>query len=139
MAARGTYQTRQKEVIADYFRANPETCVTAEEVYAALGAQVGMTTVYRAVARLCEEGVLRKYTPQNAGEAALYQFNPCGESHMHIRCVDCGTLVHLHCDEVGAFTDHLRGRHGFVLDEGKTVLYGRCEQCEAKRARQEKK
>ncbi len=77
MAARGTYQTKQKEVIADYFRANPETCVTAEEVYAALGAQVGMTTVYRAVARLCEEEVLRKYTPQSAGEAALYQFNPC--------------------------------------------------------------
>ena len=94
--------------------------------------------VYRAVARLCSEGLLRKYAAPGAGEAALYQFNPCGECHLHIRCLDCGTLTHLRCDVATDFTNHLRGRHGFVLDEGQTVLYGRCEQCEAKRARQTK-
>ncbi|MDD3921077.1 MAG: transcriptional repressor [Eubacteriales bacterium] len=138
MAARGTYQTKQKETIAAYFHAHPQACVTAEEVYAALGADVGMTTVYRAITRLCEEGALRRYVPQNAGDAALYQLNPCGESHMHIRCVDCGAMEHLRCDVVNEFTSHLRGKHGFVLDESKTVLYGRCEKCEAKRMRQNK-
>jgi Fur family transcriptional regulator, ferric uptake regulator len=133
MATRGAYQTKQKEVIADYFRAHPEDCVTAEAVYAALDARVGMTTVYRAVTRLCSEGVLRKYAGQSAGEAAMYQYSPCRESHLHIRCLDCGALAHLRCDVIGDFTQHLRGQHGFELDEGQTVLYGHCEQCAAKR------
>ncbi|HNW87128.1 MAG TPA: transcriptional repressor [Candidatus Limiplasma sp.] len=136
MAERGKYQTRQKEVIADYFRGRPDACMTAEEVYSALGADVGMTTVYRAVSRLCEENFLRRYAPQNAGDAALYQLNPCRESHLHIRCVDCGTLAHLRCDVVRDFTQHLLGHHGFVLDESQTVLYGRCEKCEANRQKQ---
>ncbi len=133
MATRGAYQTKQKEVIVDYFRAHPDACVTAEEIHAELGADVGMTTVYRAVTRLCEEGVLRRYMPQNAGGAALYQLNPCEGSHMHIRCVDCGEMEHLRCDVMNDFSRHLLGKHGFLLDEGKTMLYGRCEKCEEKR------
>ncbi len=133
MGERGKYQTKQKEVIADFFRARPDECLTAEAVYGALGADVGMTTVYRAVARLCEEGFLRRFMPRAAGDAALYQLNRCAEHHMHIRCVDCGTLAHLHCGEVEAFGAHLFEHHGFVLDECQTVLYGRCAQCEAAR------
>ena len=133
MAERGQYQTKQKEVIAAYFRGKPDACTTAEDVYAALGADVGMTTVYRAVARLCDEGYLRRYVPQNVGDAAMYQLNPCRESHLHIRCMDCGEIAHLHCDVTKQFTQHLLGQHGFVLDEGLTILYGRCKRCEAKR------
>lgn len=136
MAIRGKYQTKQKETIAAYFQERPDACLTAEAVYAALGMDVGMTTVYRAVARLCDEGFLRRYAPQTIGEAALYQLNPCKGGHMHIRCVDCGTLAHLHCDVVRDFAGHLLGHHGFVLDEGQTVLYGRCQNCQAKRDRE---
>ncbi len=138
LPVRGQYQTRQKEAVAAYFRQRPEDCLTADELYAALGADVGMTTVYRAVSRLCEEGVLRRYAPQSAGGAALYQLNPCLESHMHIRCVACGKLTHLHCDEVHAFAAHLEQRHGFALDEGRTVLYGLCEDCARLREQEEK-
>lgn len=133
MTERGRYQTKQKEAIAAFFLDRPEACLSAEAVYAALGNGVGMTTVYRAVSRLCEEGYLRRYAPQTAGEPALYQYNPCSEKHMHIRCVECGTLAHLRCDEVHAFASHLLERHGFVLDECQTVLYGLCAACEAAR------
>lgn len=133
MGERGRYQTRQKEEIADFFRARPEQCVSAEEVHAALESNVGMTTVYRAVARLCEEGFLRRYAPQSTGEASLYQLNPCRESHLHIRCLDCGALAHLSCDVAHGFSDHLMHHHGFMLDEGQTVLYGRCQACAARR------
>ena len=134
MGERGSYQTRQKEIVADYFRSHPEACLTAEAVYSALDARVGMTTVYRCIARLWEENFLRRYAPQGAGEAALYQFNPCQESHLHIRCMDCGALAHLHCDVVRDFTEHLLANHGFVLDEGQTILYGRCERCAGQQA-----
>lgn len=135
MAARGAYQTKQQEAVAELFHQTPEACLTAEEAYLKLeaqGASIGKTTVYRAMTRLCESGELRRYVPHESGEAARYQLNPCKESHLHIRCTCCGALEHLHCDEVEAFRRHLGQHHGFALDEGQTVLYGLCEACSRK-------
>lgn len=135
MATRGVYQTKQQEAVADLFKKQPEACLTAEDIYQILekrGLTIGRTTVYRAITRLCESGELRRYAPRESGEAARYQFNPCRQSHLHIRCVDCGALEHLHCDEVEAFKRHLGLHHGFTLDEGQTVLCGQCEACRLK-------
>ena len=73
--------------------------------------------------------------PHESGEAARYQHSPCTESHLHIRCVHCGALAHLHCDEVEAFARHLGQHHGFTLDESQTILYGLCEACQEKNAK----
>lgn len=132
MSQRGTYQTRQQEAIEALFCAREQECMTAEEVYQALsdsGMDIGKTTVYRAITRLCQAGRLRKYIAHGSGEAARFQYNPCRESHLHIRCIQCGALAHLHCDEVEAFSHHLTHHHGFTLDEGQTILYGLCEGC----------
>lgn len=135
MPQRGNYQTRQQEAVEALFAARAGDCLTAEEAYLALlsgGMEVGKTTVYRAITRLCQEGRLRRYAPHESGEAARFQHNPCTESHLHIRCVNCGALEHLHCDEVEAFALHLNRHHGFTLDEGQTILYGCCETCRQK-------
>ena len=133
MSQRGSYQTRQQEAVEALFSARQESCMSAEEVYHLLmedGLDVGKTTVYRAITRLCQAGRLRRYAPHERGEAAHYQYNPCLESHLHIRCVDCGALAHLHCEEVDAFSRHLCKHHGFTLDEGQTILYGLCQNCQ---------
>lgn len=138
MPQRGTYQTRQQEAVCALFASRPEDCLTAEEAYQALfkaGSDVSKTTVYRAISRLCQTGRLRRYAPHESGEAARYQHSPCTQSHLHIRCVDCGALAHLHCDEVEAFARHLGQHHGFALDESQTVLYGLCEACRKKHAK----
>lgn len=132
---RGSYQTRQQEAVASLFQRSQEACLTAEEVYRRLldeGMDVGKTTVYRAITKLCDAGFLRRYAPQSSSEAAQYQYNPCRESHLHIRCASCGAMEHLHCDEVEAFAAHIRAHHGFVLDEGRTLLCGLCETCAQK-------
>lgn len=138
MSTRGTYQTRQQEAVGRLFSKRSDACLTADEAYRALvenGMDVGKTTVYRAITRLCQTGILRRYAPQMSGEAARYQYSPCTESHLHIRCVHCGALAHLHCDEVNAFAEHLNLHHGFTLDEGQTILYGCCENCRAEQKR----
>lgn len=135
MSQRGAYQTRQQEAIETLFSARPEECMTAEDVYHALrkkGLEIGQTTVYRSITRLCQSGRLRRYVPHDSGQAARFQYNPCCESHLHIRCIHCGTLVHLHCDEVESFSRHLSQHHGFTLDEGQTILYGCCQNCQTK-------
>ncbi|MEG2251540.1 MAG: transcriptional repressor [Clostridia bacterium] len=116
MSNRGNYQTRQQEAVAELFAKRAEDCLTAEEAYTALleqGMDVGQTTVYRAIARLCAAYVLRRYTPHDS--------------------------EHLHCDEVEAFAAHLTHHHGFTLDEGQTILYGCCEACRAAHKNEEQK
>ena len=140
IARRGAYQSRRQEAVAALFEQRPEECLTAEECWQALaqtGQDMGKTTVYRAVTRLCERGMLRRYAAHESGEAARYQFNPCRESHLHIRCVDCGALEHLHCEEVEALSEHLSLRHGFTLDEGQTILYGLCDKCRGEKRKNE--
>ncbi|MBP3648230.1 MAG: transcriptional repressor [Clostridia bacterium] len=135
---RGNYQTRQQEAVAALFERSPEACMTADEAYRKLldtGMDVGKTTVYRAMTKLCDAGVLRRYAPQSSSEAAQYQYNPCRESHLHIRCASCGAMEHLHCDEVEAFAAHIRAHHGFQLDEGRTLLCGLCESCAQKQGK----
>ena len=96
------------------------------------GLAIGKTTVYRAITRLCESGELRRYAPQESRESAHYQLNRCRESHLHIRCVRCGAMEHLHCGEIDLFKEHLSHHHGFSLDEGRTLLYGLCAACQNK-------
>ena len=135
MNGRGNYQTRQMDVVLNYFKQAPDKCSTIEEVYRSLvneGAAVGETTVYRAVARLLNAGILCKYPPPEKGEGTLYQYNTCKGNHLHIRCISCGMLAHLPCAEAHAFSAHLLEGHGFQLAEAQTVLYGICEKCTAK-------
>ena len=59
MSQRGAYQTRQQEAIEELFSQSPERCLTAEEAYHTLheqGLEIGKTTVYRAITRLCQTG-----------------------------------------------------------------------------------
>ena len=142
MATRGAYQTKQREAVIRLFRQRPESCLTAQEAYEALegqGAAIGKTTVYRVITRLWEDGALRRYAPHERGEAARFQLNPCKESHLHLRCVECGAMSHLRCEEAEAFREHLTKRHGFCLDEGQTLLYGRCQSCQEKNERNEER
>ena len=134
MSQRGNYQTRQQEAVEALFAKRAEDCLSVEEAHQALsdsGFDIGKTTVYRVISRLCQSGRLRKYAAHASGESARFQFNPCQESHLHIRCVHCGALAHLHCEEVEAFSRHLSSHHGFTLDEGQTILYGCCQACRA--------
>lgn len=132
MPERRKYKTRKKEAVQAFFMERHGRCFTAEEVYIHLGSsgmEVGKATVYRSIIRLCEEGTLRRYAPPGTGDAAYYQYNPCGEHHLHIRCLTCGGLAHVNCEEAGAFCRHIASHHGFAVDEGQTILVGRCKQC----------
>ncbi len=139
MQERGPYQTKQQKAVLAFFEAQQDLCFTAEEAYLhlqGLHLEVGKTTVYRAVARLCETGVLRRYVPAGSGDAACYQFNPCRDNHLHIRCSACGELAHMDCQEVTEFCRHIAIHHGFVLNEGQTVLVGFCQACADKQTDQ---
>ena len=114
------------------FTENKGRCYSSKELISALSGQIGEATVYRMLSKLSKEGVLQKYVSE-AGRGSLYRLNDCKEkecpAHFHLRCSDCGRLVHMDCDTLAEISKHLRQEHGFIMDNAKTVLHGRCEKC----------
>lgn len=131
---RTTYKTRQRADIIDCLRENTETGLTIEDLMKKLserGTPVGVTTVYRYVETLVNEGVVRRF-PREGKKSVVFQFieNPghCFE-HVHLRCRECGKFVHLGCECMKEANEHLFKSHGFMVDNEKTVLVGVCADC----------
>ncbi|MBR3446345.1 MAG: transcriptional repressor [Oscillospiraceae bacterium] len=137
MQRKGGYQTRQKAVILAYLETHPERHVTAAELLHALtenGTPMGVATIYRQLEKLEQEGLVRRYSLDDRG-SACWQYG--GEeakagtchSHFHLKCTECGTLIHLDCDHLHEIAHHVASDHGFCIDPSRTVFYGICEAC----------
>ncbi len=132
------YNTKQLDAILSVLKESKGAHVTADEIYMILlnqGNRVGKTTVYRHLEKMTNDGTLRRFTLGD-NTSACYQLadTHCAEHH-HLRCSVCGTLIHMECDYLDCLADHLLKNHDFILDKGKTVIYGICSQC----AKEEKK
>lgn len=135
MAQKG-YNTAAREAVIGFFRSNPDRQFAAEEVFDALSSAAedkkpGKSTVYRLVSRLCEEGKLRRYRDGH-GSNSLFQYvrseGGC-EKHFHLKCTDCGRVYHLECEKSEELLCHVLSEHGFKINSGLSMLYGRCEKC----------
>jgi Fur family transcriptional regulator, ferric uptake regulator len=108
---------------------------TARELYERLQGpgRVGLTTVYRNLARLQEEGVVREMGRR--GGEVVFLACTAGGHHHHLVCVNCGVVVRsdvCRCDELER---ELTRRHGFTLSGGTSDYYGVCAACAAKAPR----
>ena len=130
------YNTRQKEYILEYLRANDRRHVSVGDILEHLrqtGREVGTTTVYRYLDRLTRSGEVRKYVIDETS-GACYQYisdsDGCLE-HFHLKCIRCGRLLHVNCNYLKEAGEHILAHHGFHVDRSKTVFYGICETCGA--------
>lgn len=140
MQRRGGYQTKQKVQILGYLEAHAQSHLTAAELVLALaerGTPIGAATVYRTLERLEAEGLVRRYMLDDRG-GACWQYaggqnamHAC-HSHFHLKCVECGALLHVDCEYLQGIGEHILAHHGFTVDHSRTVLYGLCEHCRAK-------
>ena len=131
------YNTKQKSAIMNCIKKSKDKHFTVDDVCEILvksGDSVGRTTVYRYLQSLSQEGILRKYAASQ-GESVCYQYvgeqNDCPE-HFHLKCEQCGKLIHMECDEMNELVKHINSHHGFCLNPLKTVIYGTCEECSVK-------
>ncbi len=129
---RTTYMTGPRKQILDFFIAHKDQHHTVEEVCNALsGAKdaPGKSTVYRQIARLCEDGVLRRFASAGAS-SFVYQYavgQDC-QHHFHLKCDRCGRLVHMECEHLYGVRRHIQNEHGFLIG-GTSVIYGICATC----------
>jgi Fur family ferric uptake transcriptional regulator len=125
------YQTEQKKLLLTYLSTHADRAFTLEELGAVMTAcGVGKSTVYRLVARLTDEGAVRRYAREQ-GRGYTYQYLERQEchSHLHLRCTVCGRVIHLSEDISHTFAAALSESNHFELDDSRTLLFGRCETC----------
>ena len=127
------YKTKQKASILEYLKA-ADGHVTADDVvnyFRNSGNLIGKATVYRYLDKLTEQNVVLKFSAGN-GQSACYQYvgEHEAEPHYHLICVKCGELIHEKCGYMDEVAKHLSINHKFVLDPLKTVLYGKCKNCQ---------
>ena len=124
---RNSYHTQQKTALLEFLQKNAERQFTIDEIISALGENApGKSTAYRLIKKLCDENLVRRFT-RDGTASAVYQLagKSCCAEHLHIKCVDCGLLIHLD----NAACDALAKTTGFVIDDEKSMLYGRCAAC----------
>lgn len=126
------YHTEQREQLLTFLRTHADRAYTAEELAEQLGGSPALSTVYRLINRLAEEGDVRRLY-RDGSRRFLYQATG-GEacrSHLHLQCTACGRLIHLDDDTSEAMRQML-DTADFEVDEGRTVLLGHCRTCRGK-------
>lgn len=131
------YKTKQRALILECMKLNKEKALTVDEICEELkkaDVSVGRTTVYRYVDSLQKNGSVRRFSEEK-GKSATYQYvesHSLCQEHLHMKCTNCGKLVHLSCDFMSGVCSHLYEHHRFRVDNSKTTIFGICDSCYSK-------
>ena len=87
---------------------------------------IGFTTVYRALTRLRDAGLVAEISLPGA-ECAVYE--PTAPPHAHFRCTDCARISDVPYTIAGSVSAQLADAHGFVIDRSDVAFSGRCANC----------
>ena len=131
------YNTGKRERIIKFLRINSAKAFTLEEISSQIVPDGnGKSTVYRIVSELVCEGKLKRLSDGKTRHCT-YQYvgDEACVSHLHLKCRDCGKLIHL-CDELSReFANALLSEDGFMLDAG-AMLFGKCANCSLQKPRE---
>ena len=121
--------TRQGEALAVALQRMPGFS-SAQQIHAELrshGEQVGLTTVYRHLQVLSEDGTVDAI--RDASGETLYRRCRSDAHHHHLTCRRCGTSVEVEERAVERWAEQVAAEAGFT-DVGHTVeLFGLCPAC----------
>lgn len=127
-----TYNTEKRSELLGFLERNADRSFSLEEICASLTVDGrGKSTLYRQTARLVEEGFVSRIPV--GSRKFVYQYMDkryCGE-HLHLKCLDCGRLLHLDAGVSSTLEKSILEGEGFALDTG-CILYGRCRECNLK-------
>lgn len=125
------YNTGKKKQITDFLSENSHEAFTLEEISERVAPDgKGRSTVYRIVSELVEAALVKRISDGRTRHCS-YQYIGGGEckSHLHLKCRDCGKLIHLDKSTSENLTAALRQSGGFTLEYG-CMLFGKCDRCE---------
>ncbi|MDO5695980.1 MAG: transcriptional repressor [Eubacteriales bacterium] len=125
------YNTKQREAMLAVLREHMGKGITVRQLVQIMkdrNTGVGESTLYRRMRHFEDENLVRSYKLN--GES-YYEFLPQDDCmhHLHLVCKNCHRTLHLDCDFMEHFNDHVLKEHGFRIDRPKSVIYGVCKEC----------
>lgn len=128
------YKTEQKNAVLCFLKQNYEHHFTANQIVDALQKTANppaKSSVYRIISSLVKNGKIRRFE-SNSEKNFVYQYahlsDTC-ENHYHLKCTDCGKLIHMECEHLSNVCRHIASEHGFLVGTGKSIIYGTCREC----------
>ncbi len=122
-----TYHTKQKDILLDFFKAQPHKCFSSREIIDDKNISLSEATIYRLLSQFVKDGIIHKF---NQGKTSLYKLNHCcSDTHFHMKCIECGELYHIDCPMLRDVENHIANDHNFFVDNTNTTLYGFCKGC----------
>ena len=123
--------TKQAEALAAVLDSLPGFW-SAQQIHAELrsrGERIGLTTVYRHLQVLSEDGLLD--TIRDAGGETLYRRCRSAVHHHHLICRICGTSVEVEGRAVEQWAEKVAAEAGFTAVDHTVELFGLCPRCAA--------
>ena len=125
------YKTGKKEEIINLLKSRADESMSLEEICSELlDGGKGRSTVYRLVSGLVECGLLRRISD---GKTRHITYQYVGDEHckhhLHLKCRECGRLIHLDEGISDGIKDAIVKIGGFELDGGEMLL-GKCGECQ---------
>jgi Fur family transcriptional regulator, ferric uptake regulator len=132
-AGRGTRTrgTRQGEALNQVLADLPEFR-SAQDIHAELrrrGERVGLTTVYRHLQVLSEDGAVDTLRDEN-GET-LYRRCRTSTHHHHVTCRSCGRSVEVEGPAIEHWAERVATEAGFTDVDHTLEIFGLCPDCTA--------
>lgn len=128
------YKTNNRRIIREFLSNNANRTVSVADVlehFEKKNLDINITTVYRYMDKLESENQVIKYKSDN-GKTAVYQYVEDGmgcSGHLHLKCVNCGKIIHLDCHFMDEIAKHIDDDHGFLIQCKNSLIYGLCENC----------
>ena len=131
MARGESYNTKQKDIIL-YAIKQKRREFTIKDIYNQVEHKTGLTTIYRLVDKLIQDGRLSKYIGKD--NITYYQYlEECNEdNHFYLKCEHCGNVIHIDCNCIEKMSTHIFKKHQFKLNKEHIIINGICNKCISK-------
>ena len=125
--------TRQAEAL-NAVLADLPAFSSAQDIHAELrrrGERIGLTTVYRHLQVLAEDGEVDAIRDQ--GGETLYRRCETSAHHHHVTCRSCGRSVEVEGRAVERWTQRVASEAGFIDVDHTVEIFGLCPDCARER------
>ncbi|NPV74987.1 MAG: transcriptional repressor [Anaerolineae bacterium] len=109
-----------------------DTHLTSREIFDCIHERlpaVNPSTVYRALERLTQEGVV---SISDLGIGSMVYELVTGKNHHHLVCQQCRSIVTIEGQEIDLFFSNIQAASGYRLVTNHLVLFGVCPACRQK-------
>lgn len=129
---RGMRVTPQREIVIAVLH-DIEEHETVEGIYRrvqACSSVMDISTVYRTLELLGDMEMLDIF--DGADGQRRYALRHAHGARIHLVCSECGTALSVDSAPLSALAAMLRDAYGFILDERRLTLSGRCASCDSR-------